>query len=84
MDPARLDSIDGLGMTFEHLTPSAQRLALFRANERMRAGQLSDEQRAAIGDALTKAKDISDANQRVLRGLAGPAALPTPAGDSTS
>lgn len=72
-----LDSIDGLGMTFEHLTPSAQRLALFRSQERARQGQLSDEQRAAIGDALAKAKDVSDANQRVLRGLAGSTVPPT-------
>lgn len=71
MDPPRIDSIDGLGLTFQDLSSRGQRLALFRATERTRAGQLTDEQRAAIGDALTNAKNLSDANQRVLAQLAG-------------
>jgi hypothetical protein len=67
-----VDSIDGLGMTFEHLSSKGQRLAVFRSYERMRKGQLTDEQRVAIAEALKQAKGMDDKMQADLRKLIAP------------
>jgi hypothetical protein len=63
------DSIDGLGFTFTDLKPESQMLALFRLAKRQ---ELNDEQRDAMAAALKSAKNLSDRNQAILRGLIGP------------
>jgi hypothetical protein len=68
-EPLPPDSIDGLGLTFEHLSTRGQRLAQFRATERQRKAELSDEEREEIMTALSSSKRASDQTQARFRAL---------------
>lgn len=66
LDPR--DSIDGLGFSIDDLKPERQVVAYYR-----RLGlHMTNEQREAINEALSKAKNLSDKNQEALRKLVSP------------
>lgn len=59
-----MDSIDGLGLTFDDLGPEGKLKALFRL---LKSRALSEEERAVIVNSLDNAKNLSDSSQAKLR-----------------